>query len=104
MVAGAQKQLTEKAKRAKLFIALDIDPTQFAEYEDTVYLARSPDELSREQIAQAVVIMTTVLNLSSGNSGNRNLYAVNELYMLNNAAKDEINEVLMKHGAVINGG
>jgi len=95
------KGLSEKSKRARLFSALEIDPKQFAEYEDTVYLARSPDEFSREQISQAVVIMTTVLNLSSGNSGDRNLYSLNELYMLNDAAKDEINEVLMKHGAVI---
>ena len=104
MVAGVQKQLTEKAKRTRLFSALDIDPKQFAEYEDTICLGRSPDELSREQIAQAVVIMTTVLNLSSGNSGNRNLYSLNELYMLNNAAREEINQVLIKYGACINRG
>lgn len=97
----AMKQLSEKAKRARLFSALEIDPKQFAEYEDTIWLGRSPDELSREQISQAVVIMATVLNLTSGNSGGRNLYALNELYMLNADVKDEINTVLAKYGAVI---
>jgi len=45
--------------------------------------------------------MTTILNLSSGNSGGRNLYVLNELYLLNPDAKDAINEVLVKYGAVI---
>lgn len=97
----AMMQLSEKTKRVRLFSALEIDPKQFADYEDTIWLGCSPDQLSPAQISQAVVIMTTVLNLSSGNSGGRNLYALNQKYLLNDAAKDEINEVLAKYGAVI---
>jgi hypothetical protein len=97
----AMKQLTEKSKRERLFLALDIDPKQFAEYEDTIWLGRSPKELTPEQISQAVVVMTTILNLSSGNSGGRNLYKLNQLYLLNDAATNDLNEVLMKYQAVI---
>ena len=101
----AMKQLSEKEQRRRMFEVMNIDPELFQNYgDDSVWLGRADEELNRDQVGVGVVAMSIVLNLSSGNSGGRNLYSLNELYLLNNAAKDEINEVLKKHGAVINGG
>ena len=101
MVAGAVRKLSEGEQRRRICSAMNIDPELFPNYAKTVWLGRADEELNRDQVGVGVVAMSIVLNLSSGNSGGRNLYKLNEIYMLNNVAKDELNAVLEKYGAVI---
>lgn len=101
----AMKQMSEKEQRRRMFEVMNIDSELFPNYgDDSLWLGRAYDEATSDQVHKGVQAMSIILNLTSGNSGGRNLYKLNEIYMLNNAAKDEINEVLAKYGAVINGG
>ena len=101
----AMKQLSEKEQRRRMFEVMNIDPELFPNYgDDSLWLGRAYDEATSGQVHKGVEALSIILNLTSGNSGGRNLYKLNEMYMLNNVAKDELNAVLEKYGAWINGG
>ncbi len=90
-------------RRAELFSAMELDPRDFPADDDMVALGLSADNLGKDQIGAAVVVMAELLNLSSGNSGGCNLYELNDLYIRNPAARAEINEVLIRRGIWVNG-
>lgn len=60
------------------------------------------DQLAREQVMTALLAFDLTLDLTSCNSGGRNLYEVLDLYLRNAEAREEINAVLRLHGKDIN--
>ena len=68
--------------------------------DESFWLGNS-DELTREQINAAVMAFALTLDLTSCNSGGRNLYELFYLYLRNPDARDSINDVLKAYGKPI---
>ena len=60
-------------------------------------LARS-EEFTRDEIFNAVTVFMASLGLTTGNSAGRDLYALNELYLRDPGAREEINRILTALG------
>lgn len=85
-------------QRLHVIAALNLDPEVdvIKLLPKKAFSLSNSNELTRDQIFEAVRAFCLTLNLSTGNSGGRDLYLLTELYLTNPDAREKINKVLVE--------
>lgn len=68
--------------------------------EGTLWLGQS-DSLSRDHIMAGALAFVVALDITTGNTRDRNLYDLLDLYLRNEDARKEINEIIVAYGRVV---